>query len=91
MTKIIHAQPPDVQGNSVNGLPENNLPMGSSLQGMTDNVHPGMSLSEVHDGFEVLTGDGVKGMSLQREGDEIGYAPSQSGGGFSGRPGGWER
>jgi hypothetical protein len=30
-------------------------------------------------------------MSDQREGDELTYVPTQSGGGVVGRPGGWER
>lgn len=86
-----HPQPPDVEGNSTNGLPEGTLPMGSSLQGKTHNVTPGFSEAEVHQGYETLNGDGTKGMKDQREGDELGYAPTQSGGGVVGRPGGWER
>lgn len=88
---IKQAQGPDIEGNSVNGLPDGNLPQGSSIQGMTEGAHQGLTQSEVYQGYESLNADGTKGMKLQREGDELGFAPTQSGGGFVGRPGGWER
>lgn len=82
-----HPQPPDVQGNSKNGLPEADLPTGSSSEGMSGNVNPGDASLET--GFAKVSVAGS--MTDQREGDELGYAPTQSGGGVVGRPGGWER
>lgn len=78
-------QPPDVQGNSKNGL-AGDLRKGSSTEGMSGNVNP--------DGASLETGFAkvgiADGMSDQREGDEAGYVSMQNGG-VVGRSSGWER
>lgn len=77
---------PDVQAGKESAL-SGSLATGSSTEGMSGNVNPdGASLSE---GFAKVSIAG--GMADQREGDEMGYAPTQTGGGVVGRPGGWER
>lgn len=86
---IKQTTPPDVQGNSKDGLPDGSLPMGSSVQGMTSTTHEGLSLGDIHTGYCQLDDDG-KTMKEQREGDELTSPPMQKGG-FVGRPGGWER
>lgn len=77
---------PDVEGNSKNGL-DGSLATGSSTQGMDGNVNPDGASTDT--GFANVSIAGA--MTDQREGDELGYAPTQSGGGVCGRPGGWER
>lgn len=87
MSDTFNPQQPDVQGNSTDGLGDGSLPSGSSTHGMSGNVNPDGASTET--GFANV---GIAGhMADQREGDELGYAPVQSGGGVVGRAGGWER
>ncbi len=77
---------PDVQAGKESAL-SGSLATGSSTEGMSGNVNPGDASLET--GFAKIEIAGE--MTDQREGDELGYAPTQSGGGVVGRPGGWER
>lgn len=77
---------PDVQAGKESAL-SGSLASGSSTEGMSGNVNPdGASLTEGYAKVGI-----ADTMADQREGDELGYAPTQSGGGFAKRPGGWER
>lgn len=77
---------PDVQECDKTAL-DGSLASGSSTMGMTDNVNPDNASTET--GFSKVEVAGR--MTSQREGDELTYVPTQSGGGVVGRPGGWER
>ena len=79
-------QAPDIEGNSKDGL-AGALPQGSSAQGMTSGSNP--DGASIHTGYARVGIAG--GMAEQREGDDDVFAPTQSGGGFLGRSGGWDR
>lgn len=80
---------PDIEGNSKNGL-DGSLPDAGCAAGMdADAAFQGCDRDCASEGFHSIKIAGS--MADQREGDELGFAPTQSGGGFAGRPGGWDR
>lgn len=91
MSTFKNGHMPDTQGNSRDGL-EGDLAQGSATTGASGGALGDCSLSDLDgsQGYHKLDSDG-RSLTEQREGDEAGYAPTQVGGGFAGRPGGWER